>query len=91
MTGRYASLVGVDRLHCPLPKGQKIGALRFDHKSNNDDYRRERDMHRTAINPVSWSLNLGFDQGELVEGHQRLLVCSGQDAVDAEGPSIRAT
>jgi enamine deaminase RidA (YjgF/YER057c/UK114 family) len=25
------------------------------------------------------------DQAELVEGHQRLLVCSGQDAVDADG------
>ena len=40
---------------------------------------------RTAINPTSWSINLGFDQAQLVEGHQRLLVCSGQDAVDADG------
>lgn len=40
---------------------------------------------RTAINPTSWSMNLGFDQGQLIEGHQRLLVCSGQDAVDADG------
>src|SRR3954471_12153487 len=40
---------------------------------------------RTAINPTSWSINLGFDQGQLVEGHQRELVCSGQDAVDADG------
>ena len=40
---------------------------------------------RTAINPVSWSTNLGFDQGQLVEGHRRQLVCSGQDAVDADG------
>jgi hypothetical protein len=29
---------------------------------------------RTAINPTSWSINLGFDQAELVEGHKRLLV-----------------
>jgi enamine deaminase RidA (YjgF/YER057c/UK114 family) len=42
-------------------------------------------MQRTPINPVSWSLNLGFDQAELVEGHRRELVCSGQDAVDADG------
>lgn len=42
-------------------------------------------MERTAINPSSWSMQLGFDQAELIEGHQRLLVCSGQDAVDAEG------
>jgi enamine deaminase RidA (YjgF/YER057c/UK114 family) len=40
---------------------------------------------RTAINPTSWSINLGFDQAQLIEGHQRLLVCSGQDAVDADG------
>jgi hypothetical protein len=40
---------------------------------------------RTAINPTSWSINLGFDQAELVEGHQRLLVCSAQDAMDADG------
>jgi enamine deaminase RidA (YjgF/YER057c/UK114 family) len=42
-------------------------------------------MQRTSINPVSWSLKLGFDQGQLIEGHQRELVCSGQDAVDADG------
>jgi enamine deaminase RidA (YjgF/YER057c/UK114 family) len=40
---------------------------------------------RTAINPTSWSVNLGFDQAELIEGHQRLLVCSAQDAMDADG------
>jgi len=42
-------------------------------------------MQRTAINPHSWTIELGFDQAQLIEGHQRLLVCSGQDAVDAEG------
>ena len=42
-------------------------------------------MQRTPINPTSWSVNLGFDQAELVAGHQRMLVCSGQDAVDADG------
>jgi enamine deaminase RidA (YjgF/YER057c/UK114 family) len=42
-------------------------------------------MERKPINPVAWSLKLGFDQGELIEGHRRQLVCSGQDAVDAEG------
>jgi enamine deaminase RidA (YjgF/YER057c/UK114 family) len=40
---------------------------------------------RTAINPTSWSINLGFDQAELVDGHKRLLVCSAQDAMDADG------
>ena len=42
-------------------------------------------MKRTPINPSPWSINLGFDQGELVEGHKRVLFCSGQDAMDAEG------
>ena len=40
---------------------------------------------RTAINPVSWSQQLGFDQAQLVQGQQRQLFCSGQDAVDADG------
>jgi enamine deaminase RidA (YjgF/YER057c/UK114 family) len=42
-------------------------------------------VQRTPINPWSWSVKLGFDQGQLIEGHQRQLVCSGQDAVDADG------
>jgi hypothetical protein len=28
---------------------------------------------------------LGFDQAELIEGHRRQLVCSGQDAVHSGG------
>jgi enamine deaminase RidA (YjgF/YER057c/UK114 family) len=40
---------------------------------------------RKAINPWTWSSKLGFDQAQLIEGHQRQLVCSGQDAVDADG------
>jgi enamine deaminase RidA (YjgF/YER057c/UK114 family) len=40
---------------------------------------------RKPINPWSWSIKLGFDQAQLIEGHQRQLVCSGQDAVDADG------
>ena len=42
-------------------------------------------MQRTAINPHPWTIALGFDQAQLIEGHQRMLVCSGQDAVDADG------
>jgi enamine deaminase RidA (YjgF/YER057c/UK114 family) len=42
-------------------------------------------MERKPINPWSWPIEVGFDQAELIEGHQRLLVCSGQDAVDADG------
>ncbi|TDW93098.1 enamine deaminase RidA (YjgF/YER057c/UK114 family) [Kribbella pratensis] len=42
-------------------------------------------IERTAVNPVPWSLELGFNQGELVEGHPRTLYCSGQTAMDADG------
>jgi enamine deaminase RidA (YjgF/YER057c/UK114 family) len=42
-------------------------------------------MERRSINPVPWSLKLGFDQGQLIEGYRRQVVCGGQDAVDAEG------
>src|SRR5918997_1482082 len=39
----------------------------------------------TPINPHSWTVGLGFDQAQLIESHHRMLVCSGQDAVDADG------
>ena len=42
-------------------------------------------MHRTPVNPWSWSLNFGFNQAEIIEGAQRQLVCSGQTAVDGDG------
>jgi enamine deaminase RidA (YjgF/YER057c/UK114 family) len=42
-------------------------------------------MERTGINPWSWSVQLGFDQAQLVAGHRRELICSAQDAVDADG------
>ncbi|WP_222595481.1 RidA family protein [Cellulomonas terrae] len=42
-------------------------------------------MERTAVNPVEWSLELGFSQGEIVSGHTRTLHCSGQTAVGADG------
>ena len=42
-------------------------------------------MERSSINPSTWSQQLGFDQAQLIEGPRRQLVCSGMDAVDAEG------
>ncbi|MET9273217.1 RidA family protein [Kribbella sp. NPDC003557] len=42
-------------------------------------------MERTAVNPVPWSLELGFNQGELVSGQTRTLYCSGQTAMNADG------
>jgi enamine deaminase RidA (YjgF/YER057c/UK114 family) len=42
-------------------------------------------MKRTAVNPWEWSLQFGFNQGEVVEEQTRVLVCAGQTAVDGDG------
>ncbi|MGP4013975.1 RidA family protein [Streptomyces sp. 4N124] len=42
-------------------------------------------MERTAVNPVTWSAELGFNQGEVVSGHARTLYISGQTAMNADG------
>lgn len=42
-------------------------------------------MQRTAVNPTTWSVAMGFNQGEIVSGHTRTLYCSGQTAMNDEG------
>ncbi|ATG38728.1 RidA family protein [Phaeobacter piscinae] len=42
-------------------------------------------MERTAVNPWDWSLKLGYNQAEVVEGVTRQVICAGQTAVDGEG------
>ena len=42
-------------------------------------------MKRKPINPWSWSLNVGYNQAEILEGLNRQLICAGQTSVDAEG------
>ena len=42
-------------------------------------------MNRTPINPWLWSLKLGYNQAEIIEGPRRQVVCAGQTAVDADG------
>jgi enamine deaminase RidA (YjgF/YER057c/UK114 family) len=42
-------------------------------------------MQRTAVNPWDWSLKLGYNQAEIIEGVTRQLICAGQTAVDANG------
>jgi enamine deaminase RidA (YjgF/YER057c/UK114 family) len=42
-------------------------------------------VERTAVNPWTWSLNFGFNQGEVVEGGARVLFCAGQTSVDGDG------
>ncbi|ALU92694.1 enamine deaminase RidA [Streptomyces globisporus C-1027] len=42
-------------------------------------------MDRTAVNPVTWSVDLGFNQGELVSGQSRTLYIAGQTATGKDG------
>ena len=45
-------------------------------------------VERTAVNPVTWSAELGFNQGEIVTGHTRTLYCSGQTAMSGDGKPL---
>ena len=42
-------------------------------------------MNRIAINPWTWSQNLGYNQAEILEGVTRQIICSGQTSVDDKG------
>lgn len=42
-------------------------------------------VERTAVNPVTWSVAMGFNQGEVVAGQTRTLYCSGQTAMSGDG------
>lgn len=45
-------------------------------------------MERTPINPSTWSLALGFNQAELIQGQARTLYCSGQTAMSPNGEPL---
>jgi enamine deaminase RidA (YjgF/YER057c/UK114 family) len=42
-------------------------------------------VERTAVNPWTWSVELGYNQGEIVSGHTRTLYCAGQTSMSADG------
>jgi len=42
-------------------------------------------MARTAVNPWTWSVEMGYNQGEIVSGQTRTLYCSGQTAMSGDG------
>ena len=42
-------------------------------------------MERTDVNPWEWSKAFGFSQAVSVAAPERVLLCSGQTAVDADG------
>ena len=48
-------------------------------------------MERTAVNPWDWSIKLGYNQAEVIDGATRQVICAGQTAVDEDGArSIQA-
>jgi enamine deaminase RidA (YjgF/YER057c/UK114 family) len=42
-------------------------------------------MHRTDVNPWEWSKAFGFSQAVEMRGAERILVCSGQTAIEEDG------
>ncbi len=42
-------------------------------------------MKRTPVNPWNWSLKLGYNQAEIIDGPSRQLIVAGQTAVDGNG------
>ncbi|MCZ7629179.1 MAG: RidA family protein, partial [Microthrixaceae bacterium] len=42
-------------------------------------------MKRTTVNPWQWSVELGFNQGELVEGANDVLYLAGQSSMGPDG------
>ena len=42
-------------------------------------------MERTAVNPWDWSIKLGYNQAEVIDGATRQVICAGQTAVDENG------
>jgi enamine deaminase RidA (YjgF/YER057c/UK114 family) len=44
-------------------------------------------MKRTPVNPWNWSLKLGYNQAEIIDGPSRQLFIAGQTAVDGTGAS----
>ncbi len=48
-------------------------------------------MKRTSLNPWTWSIELGFDQAELVEGGREVLYLAGQSAMGADGTPQHAS
>lgn len=42
-------------------------------------------MERTAVNPWNWSIKLGYNQAEVIQGATRQVICAGQTSVDQNG------
>ena len=42
-------------------------------------------MKRKAVNPWDWSIKLGYNQAEIIDGATRQVICAGQTAVNRNG------
>ena len=42
-------------------------------------------VQRSTVNPWTWSMQFGYNQGELASGHTRTLYCAGQTAMSGDG------
>lgn len=56
------------------------------HRRACDEWRRQ--MQRMAVNPVTWSVAMGFNQGVVVSDHTRTLYLSGQTSMSADGQPL---
>ena len=45
-------------------------------------------MERKVINPWTWQDSFGFVQANEISGAERVLICSGQTSVDADGNPV---
>lgn len=68
-----------------MTKGVVISAEAVDVRTLGESNGAVVAMERTAVNPVTWSVEMGFNQGEVVSGQTRTLYCSGQTAMDGDG------
>lgn len=64
---------------------RRIGGVAVGGCAPQDPNGVEVTIERTVLNPVTWSVEMGFNQGEVVSGHTRTLYCSGQTAMNADG------
>ncbi|WKX11319.1 RidA family protein [Streptomyces sp. NL15-2K] len=51
----------------------------------NESHGADVALERMTVNPVKWSVEMGFNQGEVVSGHTRTLYISGQTAMNGDG------
>lgn len=68
-----------------MTKGVVISAEAVDVRTLGESNGAVVAMERIAVNPVTWSVEMGFNQGEVVSGQTRTLYCSGQTAMDGDG------